>query len=34
MHTHDSTLTPWRVRQQLAAHPEIAHATIEVQRCG
>lgn len=32
--THDPTLTPGHVRQQLAAHREIAHATIEVQRCG
>jgi cation diffusion facilitator family transporter len=32
--THDLTLTPARVRQQLAAHHEIVHATIEVQRCG
>jgi cation diffusion facilitator family transporter len=32
--THDPTLTPGRVRQQLAAHHEVAHATIEVQQCG
>jgi cation diffusion facilitator family transporter len=32
--THDSTLTPGRLRQQLAAHHEVAHATIEVQQCG
>jgi cation diffusion facilitator family transporter len=32
--THEPTLTPGQVRQQLAAHREIAHATIEVQQCG
>jgi cation diffusion facilitator family transporter len=32
--THDATLTPGHVRQQLAAHREIAHATVEVQQCG
>ena len=32
--THDPTLTPGQVRQQLAVHREIAHATIEGQRCG
>lgn len=32
--THDTTLTSGQVRQQLAAHREIAHATIEVHRCG
>lgn len=32
--THDPTLTPGQVRQQLSVHREIAHATIEVQRCG
>jgi len=32
--THDPTLTPGNVRQQLAANREIAHATIEFQRCG
>jgi cation diffusion facilitator family transporter len=31
--THDPTLSPGRVRQQLAAHREVAHATIEVQQC-
>lgn len=31
--THDATLTPGRVRQWLAVHEEIAHATIEIQRC-
>jgi cation diffusion facilitator family transporter len=32
--THDSRLTPTRIREQLAVHREIVHATIEVQRCG
>jgi Co/Zn/Cd efflux system component len=32
--THDPMLTAGQVRQQLAAHRQIAHATIEVQRCG
>jgi cation diffusion facilitator family transporter len=32
--THDTSLTPGQVRQQLAVHREIAHATIEVQQCG
>jgi cation diffusion facilitator family transporter len=32
--THDAAVTPARLRQRLAAHPEIAHATIEVHRCG
>jgi len=32
--THDPTLTAGQIRQQLAAHREIAHATIEVQQCG
>lgn len=31
--THDTALTPARARQQLAVHPEIAHATIEIQHC-
>jgi len=31
--TRDPTLTPGQVRRQLAAHPEIVHVTIEVQRC-
>jgi cation diffusion facilitator family transporter len=30
--THDTTLTPQRVRSQLAQHQEIAHATIEIQQ--
>lgn len=28
--THDATLTPTRIRQQLAVHEEIVHATIEI----
>ncbi len=32
--THDSTLTPARVRETLAVHKEIAHVTVEIQRCG
>jgi cation diffusion facilitator family transporter len=31
--THDATLTPARVREQLAVHEEIVHSTIEVQQC-
>ena len=31
--THDSGLTAGRVREQLARHEEIVHATIEIQ-CG
>ena len=31
--THDNSLTPERVRQHLARHPEIKHATIEINRC-
>jgi cation diffusion facilitator family transporter len=31
--THDATLTPKRVREQLAAHAEIAHSTIEIHNC-
>lgn len=31
--THDKELTPGRVRQQLAQHEEIVHATVEIQRC-
>lgn len=31
--THDATLTPARVREQLAVHEEIVHATVEIQRC-
>jgi cation diffusion facilitator family transporter len=29
--THDAALTPKRVREQLAQHEEIVHATIEIQ---
>jgi len=31
--THDEALTPERVREQLAQHEEIVHATVEIQRC-
>lgn len=31
--THDSGLTPPRVREQLARHEEIVHATIEIHQC-
>ena len=31
--THDPELTPTIVRQQLAQHEEIAHATIEIHLC-
>jgi cation diffusion facilitator family transporter len=31
--TDDRELTPERVRQQLAVHEEIVHATIEIQLC-
>ena len=31
--THDNTLTATRVREMLAVHPEIVHATVEIQRC-
>jgi cation diffusion facilitator family transporter len=31
--THDLTLTPKRVREQLVQHEEIVHATIEIQHC-
>ena len=31
--TRDSTLTPGRVRQQLARHEEVVHSTIEIHRC-
>jgi cation diffusion facilitator family transporter len=31
--THDATLTPERVREQLAVHEEIVHTTVEIQRC-
>lgn len=31
--THDRALTADRVRERLAVHPEVAHATVEVQYC-
>lgn len=31
--THDLTLTPMNVRQRLAQHKEIVHATIEIHHC-
>jgi cation diffusion facilitator family transporter len=31
--THDDALTPARVREWLAVHEEIVHATIEIHRC-
>jgi cation diffusion facilitator family transporter len=31
--THDAALTPAHLRARLAIHEEIAHATIEIQRC-
>src|SRR5258705_2850809 len=31
--THDTKLTPNRIREQLAQHAEIVHSTIEVQQC-
>lgn len=31
--THDATLTPAKVRQQLSVHEEIVHSTIEIQLC-
>lgn len=31
--THDAHLTPGQVREWLAVHEEIAHATIEIHRC-
>ena len=32
--THDSTLTPRRVRAVLSRHSEIVHTTIEIHQCG
>jgi cation diffusion facilitator family transporter len=32
--THDSALTSKQIRQQLAQHAEIVHATIEIHQCG
>lgn len=31
--THDTTLTPQRIREQLAVHDEIVHVTAEIQLC-
>lgn len=31
--THDRTLTADAVRERLAIHPEVVHATVEVQQC-
>jgi cation diffusion facilitator family transporter len=31
--THDTTLTPDRLRSQLAQHDEIVHTTIEIHQC-
>jgi cation diffusion facilitator family transporter len=31
--THDRTLTPARVHEQLAAHQEIVHSTVEIHQC-
>jgi len=31
--THDRTLTPARVREQLARHEDVMHATVEIQLC-
>jgi cation diffusion facilitator family transporter len=31
--THDRSLTPQRVRKQLAVHPEIVHVTVEIAYC-
>jgi cation diffusion facilitator family transporter len=31
--THDVSLTPKQVREQLSVHEEIVHATIEIQQC-
>ncbi len=31
--THDTTLTPQRIREQLALHDEIVHLTAEIQVC-
>ena len=31
--THDRTLTPEKVRLQLAVHPEIVHVTVEIAHC-
>ena len=31
--THDATLTPAKVRENLSVHEEIVHSTIEIQHC-
>jgi len=31
--THDQALTPLNIRDALAAHEEIVHATVEIHRC-
>jgi cation diffusion facilitator family transporter len=31
--THDQALTPLQVREALAVHEEIVHATVEIHRC-
>lgn len=31
--THDTALVPNRVREWLSIHEEIAHVTVEIQRC-
>jgi len=31
--THDQTLTPLQIRNALAVHEEIVHATVEIHRC-
>ena len=31
--THDAGLTPRAIRERLAIHEEIVHATVEIQRC-
>ena len=31
--THDETLTPLNIRDALAVHDEIVHATVEIHRC-
>ena len=32
--THDPDLTPERVKSDLRRHEELAHVTVEIQRCG
>jgi hypothetical protein len=31
--THDRTLTPQRVHEQLSVHEEIVHSTVEIRQC-